>query len=104
MQSFLELDESSDQALINFLNASDKSSETLVLQFGSHSIKFGLASQMQPFMVPTIIAHPTKKQNLFTPKADQDQNVFEYNMSKVLPDIVNDLRQNKCHLIDDKAI
>lgn len=43
-QNFLQLDEKNDQALINFLNAQEKAGDTLVLQFGSHSLKFGLAS------------------------------------------------------------
>ena len=47
------MDAQEDESLINFLNVSEKGSDTFVIQFGSHSIKFGLASQITPFMVPT---------------------------------------------------
>ena len=42
--SLFSLDARDDESLINFLNLSEKGSDTMVLQFGSHSIKFGLAS------------------------------------------------------------
>jgi actin-related protein len=46
--------------LISFLNIGEKGADNVVLELGSHSIKLGLASQMQPFMVPTVIAYPTR--------------------------------------------
>jgi len=52
------LDDKEDENLINFLNLGEKGSDTFVFNFGSHSIKFGLASQVQPFMVPTVVAYP----------------------------------------------
>lgn len=45
-QSYLKLSEAHDQALINFLNASEKCGEYIVIQFGSQSTKIGLASQI----------------------------------------------------------
>ena len=47
-----------------------------------------------------------KKQNLFTPpkEADPIQASFDEAIVKILPEIVTDLRQKKCHLIDDKSI
>jgi hypothetical protein len=47
-----------------------------------------------------------KKQNLFTPpkEADPIQTSFDEAIVKILPEIVTDLRQKKCHLIDDKSI
>jgi actin-related protein len=33
----------------------------MIIHPGSHSIKFGLASQMQPFIAPNVIAYPRKK-------------------------------------------
>jgi actin-related protein len=41
----------------SFLNIGEKGSDTLVFQFGSHSVKFGLASQLQPFVIPNCIAY-----------------------------------------------
>lgn len=43
--------------LNSFLNINERGSETLVFQLGSHSIKFGLASQLTPFVIPNCIAH-----------------------------------------------
>ena len=41
-----------------FLDQKDiKNNDTIVIQIGSHSIKFGLASQYQPFVIPNVIAH-----------------------------------------------
>ena len=44
--SILDLDEREDEGLINFLNLGEKGADTMVIQLGSHSIKFGLASQV----------------------------------------------------------
>lgn len=41
----LNLDEREDEGLINFMNLGEKGADTIVVQLGSHSIKFGLASQ-----------------------------------------------------------
>ena len=49
--------------MINFLNANDKGGDTFVFQFGSHSIKYGLSTQIQPFMVPNVIAYPARAGN-----------------------------------------
>ena len=41
-----------------FLDQKDtKNNDIIVVQIGSHSIKFGLASQYQPFVIPNVIAH-----------------------------------------------
>ena len=41
-----------------FLDQKDtKNNDIIVIQIGSHSIKFGLASQYQPFVIPNVIAH-----------------------------------------------
>ena len=41
-----------------FLDQKDtKNNDTIVIQIGSHSIKFGFASQYQPFVIPNVIAH-----------------------------------------------
>ena len=48
-----------DEEDINpFLDQKDiKNNDVIVIQIGSHSIKFGLASQYQPFVIPNVIAH-----------------------------------------------
>ena len=46
--------------LNSFINMGDKGSDTIVFQLGSHSIKFGLASQLNPFLIPNSIAHINK--------------------------------------------
>ena len=47
-----------------FLDQKDiKNNDTIVIQIGSHSIKFGLASQYQPFIIPNVIAHLIQKES-----------------------------------------
>ena len=48
--------------LLSFLNLSEKGADTMIIHPGSHSIKFGLASQIQPFIAPNVIAYPRKKE------------------------------------------
>ena len=43
--------------LSSFLNLTDKGSDCIVFQLGSHSVKFGLASQLTPFVIPNCIAY-----------------------------------------------
>jgi len=43
--------------LASFLNLNDRGSDCIVFQLGSHSIKFGLASQLIPFVIPNCIAY-----------------------------------------------
>jgi actin-related protein 8 len=43
--------------LSNFLNITERGSDSIVFQFGSHSVKFGLASQLTPFVIPNCIAY-----------------------------------------------
>lgn len=50
--------------LNSFINMGEKGSDTIVFQLGSHSIKFGLASQLTPFVIPMTIAYlKTKDEN-----------------------------------------
>lgn len=79
--SHFNLDAREDESLINFLNVSEKGGDTFVLQFGSHSIKFGLASQITPFMVPNQIAYPCMQANskpLFeVPRPTRSENDYD---------------------------
>jgi actin-related protein len=46
--------------LLTFLNLQEKGADTFIFNLGSHSVKFGLASQQQPFIAPNVIAYPRK--------------------------------------------
>jgi len=49
--------------LLQKLNLHDKGSDCIIIHPGSSSLKFGLASQFEPFEVPMIIGHPKKMIN-----------------------------------------
>ena len=51
-----------EESIEKILNLGDKGSEVIILHAGSHSLKFGLASQLQPFLIPTVVAHLKKPQ------------------------------------------
>lgn len=53
-----------------FINPNEKGFETIVLQIGSHSIKFGYASQYQPFIIPNVIAYKIKRDDDFKNKIE----------------------------------
>ena len=64
IHSLFELQGLHDPAsLLSFLNLSElKGADTLILHIGSHSIKFGVATQPQPFIAPNVIAYPRRDQ------------------------------------------
>lgn len=97
-------------SLLTFLNLQEKGADTLVLHLGSHSIKFGLASQLQPFIVPNVIAHPRKdgKKIFELNQKARDletlrQEKFDNEIEKALPDIEHQLRKKRFLLIDAKS-
>ena len=45
---------------MQILNVHDKGSDCIVIHPGSDSLKFGLASQFEPFVTSMIIAYPKK--------------------------------------------
>ncbi len=49
--------------LNSFINMGEKGSDTIVFQLGSHSMKFGLASQLTPFVIPMTIAYLKNKRD-----------------------------------------
>lgn len=57
----MNIDEQVTSELTSFLNIGEKGTDCLVFQLGSHSIKFGLASQLQPFVIPNCIAYKKYK-------------------------------------------
>lgn len=60
-----------DQDIANFLNLNEKGSDTIVFHIGSHSIKFGLSTQLQPFIIPNCIAF--RKRNIDKSNANISQ-------------------------------
>lgn len=72
---------------------------------------------MQPFMVPTVIAYPTRVSHeeskdsyrvLFDPNQgvddDKVQERFDAWSPPVLKQVIGDLRMRKAYLIDDRAV
>jgi hypothetical protein len=79
--------------LINIINPDDVAAEVIVLSIGSHTIKYGLASQLTPFLVPTLIAYSKPKTPLFTSQ-EEDNN----------PSLEADLEEVRASLIEDKIL
>jgi actin-related protein len=98
-----------DQAsLLSFLNLSERGADTLILNLGSDSIKFGLASQQTPFIAPTVIAHARKdgKRLWDGPQMDREvdrQARFDAELDRALPEIEHALRKKRFLLIDAKS-
>lgn len=97
-------------SLLTFLNLQEKGADTLILHLGSHSIKFGFASQTQPFIAPNVIAHPRKdgrKICEINQKARELENLrqekFDVEVEKALPEIEHQLRKKRFLLIDAKS-
>ena len=55
-----KVDQEKDEELIASYNMFDKGNNCIVIHPGSHSLKFGLGSMIQPFLTPMAIAHPTR--------------------------------------------
>ena len=79
-----------------FLDQKDtKNKDTIVIQIGSHSIKFGLASQYQPFIIPNVIAHkinPDKTSNI---NIELDNLTFNDDFIQCVNDIENNIVQKE---------
>ncbi len=63
--------------LNSFINIGEKGSDTIVFQLGSHSLKFGLASQLTPFVIPMTIAY-LKTINENDMEIEEEENVYDY--------------------------
>ena len=99
-----------DATLTTYLNAGEKGGDVLVIQLGSHSIKLGLASQMQPFLIPNICASPSKNGEQVVCDIEKSRKLeetlqedFDLELGAIIRDVEKDLRYKKCHMIDDKA-
>ena len=85
---------SEEEDLNPFLDQKDiKNNDTIVLQIGSHSIKFGLASQYQPFVIPNVIAHLINRESQIN--IDIDNLSFNENFINCLTEIENCIVQKE---------
>ena len=55
-----------EHPLIERLSLKQKGADTIVLQPGSHTFKFGFACQIEPFTVPTVVAKPRRSGGNFS--------------------------------------
>jgi actin-related protein len=63
--------------LNSFINLGEKGSDTIVFQLGSHSMKFGLASQLTPFVIPMTIAYlKNKSENDMEIDGEENENDY----------------------------
>ena len=79
-----------------FLDQKDtKNKDTIVIQIGSHSIKFGLASQYQPFLIPNVIAHKIKPDASSNINIELDNLTFNDDFISCVNDIENNIIQKE---------
>ena len=86
-----------DEEDINpFLDQKDiKNNDIIVIQIDSHSIKFGLASQYQPFVIPNVIAHLIEKESSSQINIELDNLSFNDNFINCLNEIENCIVQKE---------
>jgi len=83
--------------LNSFINMGEKGSDTIVFQIGSHSMKFGLASQLTPFLIPMTISYlKSKSENDM--EIDEEENTndftnFNYIETEIFNNGINALEQ-----------
>lgn len=88
----------------NIVNPNEKGYDTIVLQLGSHSIKFGYSSQFQPFIIPNCIAYKIRKENdkekEMLLKNEKENQIIESNeeLSAVLSKIESDYTKDMAKL------
>ena len=79
-----------------FLDQKDlKNKDTIVIQIGSHSIKFGLASQYQPFIIPNVIAHKINPDKATNINIELDNLTFNEDFISCVNDIENNIVQKE---------
>ena len=85
-----------DEEDINpFLDQKDiKNNNIIIIQIGSHSIKFGLASQYQPFVIPNVIAHLIERESSQI-NIELDNLSFNENFTNCLNEIENCIVQKE---------
>src|SRR5689334_797759 len=102
----MELDQSSD--LNGFLNLGDKGSDCIVVQYGSHSVKFGYASQYTPFVIPNCIAYKKFENNEMAVDNDErhfaDNEVFLNNLLGMEQDVLKKLSKMEQNVKKNKSL
>ena len=85
-----------EEDLNPFLDQKDiKNKDTIVIQIGSHSIKFGLAAQYQPFLIPNVIAHKIKQDRNTNINIELDNLTFNEDFISCVNDIENSIVQKE---------
>jgi len=104
--SLFNVDPDKEKHLYNFLNFTERGGDIVIIHPGSHTIKFGLASQSQPFMIPNVIAYRTKTHiHAYDPASSTNeaiQQVFDNEIESILPEVNKDLLDHEYSLIDSK--
>lgn len=81
----------------SFVNLNDKGSDCIVFQPGSHSVKFGYASQSIPFLIPNCVAY--KKYQL-----DNNNNGMDIDLERKDNDQVDEAFSNNILNIEQEII
>ena len=90
----LQINLPKEEELNPFLDQKDtKNKDSIVIQIGSHSIKFGLASQYQPFLIPNVIAHKLKPDRTSNINIELDNLTFNDDFILCVNDIENNIVQ-----------
>jgi actin-related protein len=93
--------------LNSFLNIGERGSDSVVFHIGSHSIKFGLASQFQPFIIPTCIAHKlndTENMQIDSESINEQNELFLNNYLNMEQDILKKIGKLEQKLKKNKLI
>ena len=101
VEKYFELDPKKDHALINILNPSENAADCIVLNIGSSSIKLGVASQLEPFMVPNAIAYQ-KYGTQEEKKLETESDKSNPNVESIINSVESDLRIKQYILGDPK--
>ena len=92
----LQINLPKEEELNPFLDQKDtKNKDSIVIQIGSHSIKFGLASQYQPFLIPNVIAHKLKPDRTSNINIELDNLTFNDDFILCVNDIENSIVQKE---------
>lgn len=82
----------------SFINTSEKGGDSLVFQLGSHSVKFGYATQMTPFIIPNCIAYKLNNINNINNQTNEHANMeIDENITIEKPE---NSKENEAFLIE----
>ncbi|CAI2360586.1 unnamed protein product [Moneuplotes crassus] len=103
VEKYFDIDPKKDNALINILNPNESCADCIVLNIGSSSIKFGVASQLEPFMVPNVIAYHREGRRIEEESKTRDTK-HNPAVESIINSVESDLRRKLYLLIDPKMI